>query len=148
MYQEDDESRLFLERFLSIFQTEFDGFDRLIDTLWIRLLDPASADARFLPWLAGWLALVADPTWSEATLRSMIKGAFASYRVRGTVAGLEQAVAPTEGFPGARCSSTTGSATGRCSRWPPRSMEALGSGAATSTAGCESGSILRSQRSG
>ena len=92
VYQEDDESRLFLERFLSIFQTEFDGFDRLIDTLWLRLLDPASADARFLPWLAGWLALVADPTWSEATLRSMIKGAFASYRLRGTVAGLEQAV--------------------------------------------------------
>ena len=92
VYQEDDESRLFLERFLSIFQTELDGFDYLIDTIWLRLLDPASADARFLPWLAAWMALATDPTWSDATLRSMIKGAFASYRLRGTVAGLEQAI--------------------------------------------------------
>lgn len=92
VYQEDDESRLFLERFLSIFQTELDGFDDLIDTTWLRLLDPRSADAKFLPWLAGWLALTTDPTWDESTLRSMIKGAYASYRIRGTVAGLEGAV--------------------------------------------------------
>jgi phage tail-like protein len=92
VYQEDDESRLFLERFLSIFQTEFDRLDDLLDTLGVRLLDPASADSRFLPWLAAWFALATDPSWSDAQLRSMIKGVIASYRVRGTVAGLEQAV--------------------------------------------------------
>jgi phage tail-like protein len=92
VYQEDDESRMFLERFLSIFQTDFDGFDSLLDTLWMRMLDPASADAKFLPWLAAWLALTTDPTWDDATLRAMIKGAFAYYQKRGTVAGLEQAV--------------------------------------------------------
>lgn len=92
VYQEDDESRLFLERFLSIFQSEFDGFDGLIDAIGLRLLDPRSADARFLPWLAAWVALTTDPTWNEATLRSMIAGAVAAYKIRGTVAGLEGAV--------------------------------------------------------
>lgn len=111
VYQEDQESRLFLDRFLAIFQTEFDELDRRIDQLW-QLFDPASnaeqvirrLDTRVerpssmatedqrLRWLAGWLALVINPGWSEAKLREMLEEAYADYWVRGTVPGLEGTV--------------------------------------------------------
>lgn len=60
VYQEDTESRLFLDRFLSIFQTEFDNFDHQIDEVW-RLFDPASVSESHFDWLAGWLGLVIQP---------------------------------------------------------------------------------------
>ena len=41
VYQEDDLSRVFLDRFLRIFQTTFDGFDKTLDTMWTRF-DPLS----------------------------------------------------------------------------------------------------------
>ena len=91
IYQEDEESRLFLERFLSIFQTAFDHLDQRIDLLW-QMFDPASIEAKHLHWLAGWLALTINPEWPEAKLRDMIKKTTTAYRLRGTKAGLEQAV--------------------------------------------------------
>ena len=60
VYQEDDESRLFLERFLSIFQTQFDDFDQKIDKIW-QLFDPWSISESQFDWLAGWVALVIEP---------------------------------------------------------------------------------------
>jgi phage tail-like protein len=91
VFQEDEDSRLFLDRFLSLFQTEFDDFDQRIDLIW-QLFDPQSVDAKYLYWLAGWLAVVINPTWTEAKLRDLVKRAWQTYRLRGTVAGLEQAV--------------------------------------------------------
>jgi phage tail-like protein len=91
VYQEDEDSRQFLERFLSIFQSEFDEFDRRIDRFW-ELFNPGSTPAKDLQWLAGWLALVINPAWSEAKLRSMIKDAFQAYLQRGTLAGLQQTI--------------------------------------------------------
>jgi phage tail-like protein len=91
VYQEDEESRLFLERFLSIFQTDFDRLDHQIDRLW-QLFNPSSARSEHLRWLAAWFALVLNPDWPESKLRSMIKSAFHSHRIRGTVAGLKQAI--------------------------------------------------------
>ena len=60
VYQEDQESRLFLDRFLSIFQTQFDNFDQQIDRVW-QLFDPASVSESQFEWLAAWLALVVQP---------------------------------------------------------------------------------------
>jgi phage tail-like protein len=91
VYQEDEKSRPFLERFLSIFQTEFDGFDRKIDRIW-QLFNPGSIPAKDLKWLASWLAVIVDPGWSESKLRSMLKKAFQAQCQRGTVAGLVQAI--------------------------------------------------------
>jgi phage tail-like protein len=91
VFQEDEESRLFLERFLSIFQTEFDRFDERIDRIW-QLFDPASVPERHFDWLAGWLALVLQPEWSLEKKRQMLKGAFKSYLLRGTAAGIERAI--------------------------------------------------------
>jgi phage tail-like protein len=91
VYQEDENSRPFLERFLSIFQSEFDDLDRQIDRIW-QLFNPDSIPAQDLNWLASWLAVVVNPAWSEGKLRSMLKNAFQAQCLRGTVAGLTQAI--------------------------------------------------------
>lgn len=104
VYQEDEASRQFLDRFLSIFQTEFDRVDDVIDRMW-QQLDPASAEPKFLGWLADWLAVPGRPGGPEpvARLRRLVKHAHEQLwaprkptgrppPLRGTVAGLERAV--------------------------------------------------------
>jgi phage tail-like protein len=91
VFQEDDESRRFLERFLTIFKSGFDDFDERIDGLH-ELLDPHLAPARYLPWLASWVALPRDPQWPEAHLREEIARAVVRYRRRGTPDGLRDAI--------------------------------------------------------
>jgi len=128
VYQEDEDSRSFLERFLSIFQSEFDAIDYRIDRLW-QLFNPDSTPEKNLPWLAAWLALVVNPDWAESKLRSMIKNAFQSYLLRGTVAGLEQAVQDYAGVPASVVEhfrfrrlpllSLTGSLDGGIRLWSP-----------------------------
>jgi phage tail-like protein len=91
VYQEDPDSRAFLDRFLSIFQSAFDEFDMTIDTLW-RLFNPDSVPPQFLDWLAAWIQLPLDPTWPLAKKRAMLKKAARDYRRRGTLGGLLQAI--------------------------------------------------------
>jgi phage tail-like protein len=89
--QDDDESRLFLDRFLSIFQTTFDNLDAFIDNLWY-MFDPLMTPDNVFPWLAAWLALPVDPTMPLSEQRQLLKGAFQTYRMRGTVAGLQKVI--------------------------------------------------------
>ena len=95
LYQEDEESRQFLDRFLSIFQSGFDDFDEKIDGI-ADLFDPDLVPAAHLRWLAGWLALFVDPTWDAATrdrkVRALLKDASRQYSERGTVRGLERLI--------------------------------------------------------
>jgi phage tail-like protein len=91
VYQENESSRQFLERFLSIFQTEFDGLDYRIDRIW-QLFNPGSIPPKDLGWLASWLGVVVNPAWSNSKLRSIIKNAFTGQCLSGTIAGLTQAV--------------------------------------------------------
>lgn len=91
VFQDDDESRLFLDRFLSIFQTTFDGLDSFLDNLWY-LFDPFMTPDEVFPWLAAWIALPIDPTMQRAQQRQLLKGAFQSYLIRGTVAGLQKVI--------------------------------------------------------
>jgi phage tail-like protein len=96
VYQDDRSSRLFLERFLALFQSEFDALDRRIDRMWLHF-DPASIERPWLLWLSQWVGLVIDPEWSEAQLRQRIKQAHATHLVRGTPAGLKRAIADYTG---------------------------------------------------
>ena len=91
VFQDDDQSRLFLDRFLSIFQTTFDNIDGSIDNLW-QLFDPLMTPDSAFPWLAAWLALPIDPTMELSKQRQLLKSAFPTYLVRGTVQGLEQLI--------------------------------------------------------
>jgi phage tail protein domain len=99
VYQEDSESRDFLDRFLSIFQTSFDGFDGEIDQMW-QYFDPIAVPSKWFNWLAGWLALPINPLWKDAQRRNVLKGAAKVYQKRGTVAGLEQLILDYAGIQG------------------------------------------------
>ena len=98
-FQDDDQSRLFLDRFLSIFQTSFDAFDRRIDNMW-RLFDPLSTPEAWYNWLAAWMALPIDPDWTWPQKRQVLKQAAAQNLVRGTVAGLQQSIQDYAGVQG------------------------------------------------
>jgi len=84
-------SRGFLARWLTLFESGFDTEHELVEGL-AALFDPAAADPRFLPWLAGWLALELPEMWPAPRQRQAITAAFASYAARGTAAGLVDAL--------------------------------------------------------
>lgn len=90
-FQEDEESRRFLERFLAIFQSGFDDLNELVDTL-VDLFEPRRTRGAFLPWLAQWIGLLVDPTWTETELRDRIAEAMRTYGRRGTADGLQAAI--------------------------------------------------------
>jgi phage tail-like protein len=96
IYQEDAESRSFLARFLSILQTDFDNFDETIDNIWT-YFDPAAVPANWFLWLAAWIALPIEPTWTDTQRRAVLKNAGQQYRQRGTAAGLQQLISDYAG---------------------------------------------------
>jgi phage tail-like protein len=91
IYREDPASRQFLVRWLTLFESGFGTEHELVEGL-AALFDPSAADPRFLPWLASWLALELPETWPVPRQRQAIAGAFSSYAVRGTAAGLVEAL--------------------------------------------------------
>jgi phage tail-like protein len=90
VYQEDEQSRGFLERFLSLFETFFSQTEGRISHL-ARYFDVDSslATGDFLRWLASWLSISEDKSWSEEQLRELVRQAPALYKQRGTREGLE-----------------------------------------------------------
>ncbi len=89
VYQEDETSRLFLERFLSIFETIFTGFEDEIDNI-ARYFNPMAVPKEFLTWLASWLALVLDENWPDEKKRELIRRAPELFKKRGTLEGLKE----------------------------------------------------------
>ena len=92
IYQEDE----FTQRWLA-------GFDEVIAPVLCtldnvdRYFDPDLAPADFVAWLAGWVGLAVEDTWTEETLRRVVKQAVELYRWRGTVRGLAEIVAAYAG---------------------------------------------------
>ncbi|HWA72768.1 MAG TPA: phage tail protein [Polyangiaceae bacterium] len=101
VYHDDAESRRFLERFLSLFQTSIDERNRTIDWLFT-LFDPMSVPEGFLNWLAGWLDFSFEPKWTLERRRALLDRAFSYYERRGTPDGLEYAVREFADLPFAR----------------------------------------------
>ena len=93
VYQEDDTSRDFLERFLSLFETFFAELEgRIAHIARYFDVDSSLATGDFLRWLASWLAVSVDKGWSEERLRALVRAAPEIYKKRGTRAGLEEMV--------------------------------------------------------
>lgn len=98
VYSSDDESRLFLERFLSIFQTEWDQIEQRIEDV-AALFDPkAVPGGKTLEFLASWFALPLEGTWNDAQKRELLKAVagiyFGSWKAR-----TEKTVCLTEADP-------------------------------------------------
>ena len=97
-YSEDPESRDFLDRFLSIFDTMRGRIAQQITDV-ARYFDPASAPIApigqpqkqdFLTWLASWIGLTVDRHWPDEKKRQLVRQAYQLYRLRGTPEGLRQ----------------------------------------------------------
>lgn len=88
VYSADDESRWFLERFLAVFQTEWDNIEaRIVD--FARLVDPRTVpEGPWLKHLASWLALQLEDDWSGAQQRRLLCAAPQYYPRRGTPAAM------------------------------------------------------------
>jgi phage tail-like protein len=92
VFSEDDESRWFLERFLSIFQTDWDELEQTIADRH-RYTNPASVpDGPFLSYLASWLGLPLEGSWDDAQKRNLLEAAPKIYPIRGTIDGLRDYV--------------------------------------------------------
>jgi phage tail-like protein len=87
VYQDPEEP--FLGKFLIPFDEVLAGFEVLLSNF-DRCLSPVLTDTDFLPWLAGWVALVLDEEWDERKRRRLIAEAVSLYRERGTVGGLKR----------------------------------------------------------
>jgi phage tail-like protein len=111
VYSTDDDSRWFLERFLSIFQTTWDDLDREIEDA-AGHFDPDAVPAgKLMAYLAGWLALPLEGTWHEEQKRRLLAAAPRIYPRRGTIDALRhylriylenitcQVIGAQEGYP-------------------------------------------------
>jgi phage tail-like protein len=90
-YQEDEEGRDFLERFLSIFESVSLDIERKIAEVSSNF-DPEAADSEFLKWLGAWIAVLRDDNWPEEKSREFLSMAFQLYRARGTARGLREMI--------------------------------------------------------
>lgn len=87
LYAEDG----FTQRFCSAFDVVLAPVFATLDGL-PAYLDPALAPDDFLDWMAGWVGLVLDESWSIERRRELVARAVALHRWRGTRAGLAEHV--------------------------------------------------------
>lgn len=91
VYQDDERSTQFLERFLSVFETSFTEIEAEIDRIG-RLFDPDGVPSESLDWLEGWLAADEYRDWPEGARREFLSRAPELYRKRGTRVGVRETV--------------------------------------------------------
>ncbi|MGM0879722.1 MAG: phage tail protein [Bacillota bacterium] len=91
VYQEDDASRSFLERYLSLFEHFFAESEQAIGQM-AKWFDTDAVTGEYLRWLAGWLAVAYDENWLEEKLRLLLRRISELYRKRGTRAGIESMI--------------------------------------------------------
>lgn len=91
IYLEQDRSRRYLGRFLSLFESLYDEVENAIQDL-PEHFDPQAASQDVLPWLSGWMGSELEGGWDPSKKRQAIAGAFRLHARRGTVAGLREVV--------------------------------------------------------
>jgi len=89
IYSTDNESKDFLERFLSIFETMQSSVDKKI-TSFVQYIDPRITPDDFLPWLSTWLGYGLIQKWPKENARRFLELLPELYKNRGTRYGLEQ----------------------------------------------------------
>ncbi len=92
IYQREERSREFIERYLSLYQTILDETEERIRSL-PRMFDPDSVSGTSLRWLLGWIGLQAEDHWTNAQLRRLVQAAPLLQSLRGTRLALETIIA-------------------------------------------------------
>ncbi|MDP9793185.1 phage tail-like protein [Catenuloplanes nepalensis] len=90
-YLADPAAEDFTERFLSLFDVELAGIDRVLDR-YPALLDPAGVPDEALPWLGGLLGFAFEAGWSPAVRRELLAAAPGLFRRRGTPGALRDVI--------------------------------------------------------
>ncbi|MGH9115417.1 MAG: phage tail protein [Acidimicrobiales bacterium] len=88
LFQEDDFCRRFTAALDGVLAPIFATLD-----CWDSYLDPHLAPDDFVDWLASWVGVDIDETWTLERRRELVERVVALYRVRGTAAGLAAHVA-------------------------------------------------------
>jgi phage tail-like protein len=91
VYREEPRAEEFTERFLSLFDASIEELDRTIERL-PALLDTGAVPEGVLPWLASFLDLSFEPSWTAERRRALIAATPQLYRQRGTKEGLAATV--------------------------------------------------------
>jgi len=87
IYRSEGKSGL-VYRLLSLFAEVLEECEDKIEALH-HCFNPLKADPEFLPWLAAWVALVLDETWSLDKQRRLITQIVELYKLRGTIEGIK-----------------------------------------------------------
>lgn len=115
-FQTSDTSTRFLERYLSVFQSEFVDIEEEIERV-SRYFDAEAVPSEYLSWLGDWLAVEFDEEWPEGARREFLLEAPELFRQRGTEAGLERKIR-------LYLEHVEGPDTSWMSRWQKRRIEA------------------------
>src|SRR4051812_46738814 len=92
IYQDaDEENADFLQRFLLVSAHLTSGVEENLEFVH-ELFDPRITDAKWLPWLASWLAMPLLEGWDEEKRREIVQRTPELYRKRGTAQGLQLAL--------------------------------------------------------
>ncbi len=91
LYREDanENDPSFTQRFLSVFEEAFNGFERLLEESSLAL-NTDFAPSEFLPWLAECAGLTLEAGFPESKKRRLLNEAAQLYRMRGTRRGLSR----------------------------------------------------------
>lgn len=87
IYRADEKSAGFLERYLSIPESDFESIERNVDTL-TRYLDREGVPSESLSWLGRWIGIKTDETWPDSVRRAFVVNAPSLFERRGTPTGL------------------------------------------------------------
>lgn len=83
VYQTDQESKSFVERYLNMFQSLYTDLEQKIERV-ARYFDPDVVEGEFLQWLAQWLDIDDGYLWTEDQLRYLTKNGVRLYKIWGT----------------------------------------------------------------
>ena len=89
VYQHNEDARNFMERFLAVFQSEWQTLEHRLEFM-DGLFDPNTAPEGFLDSLAHWLGLPLEGTWHAEQKRNLLRAARAALQQHGTAAGLKR----------------------------------------------------------
>ena len=79
----------FIARFLALLESILAPIEWNVDHFYL-YLDPKTAPATFLPWLANWYEILFDDSWSVESQRALLVEAHEIYRRRGTAWALRR----------------------------------------------------------
>jgi phage tail-like protein len=91
VYRDDAVSASFLDRFLSNVEGFYTVLEGKIERVQA-LFDPETIPSDYLDWLASWMSIVLDSTWSDSTRRLVLSHAPQMFQERGTPSGMVRAL--------------------------------------------------------